>query len=95
VIDIDLETGVFFHKTARGKQCIELLGLNRDGLAAKRREAYRSLCMKIGNRFSNPNNHMAIDETARAVADCRDGKAEFAFVGRKTLVAQKELAQLL
>jgi len=94
-IDIDLGTGVFFHKTARGKQCIELLGLNRDGLAAKRREAYRSLCMKIGNGFSNPNNNEAINETARAVANCRDGKAEFSFVGRKTIAAQKKLAELL
>lgn len=94
-LDIDLETGTFFARTPRGQQCIELLGLNREGLMAKRREAYRSLCMKIGNRFSNPGNRGAIDETARAVADCRDGRAEFSFVGRKTIAAQKKLAQLL
>jgi len=94
-IDINLETGVFFHKTERGKQCIDLLGLNRERLVEKRREAYRSLCMKIGNQFINPTSKLVRRETARAVRDCKDGTAEFSFVGRKTLAAQRKLAKLL
>lgn len=52
-VDINLQTGIFVPKTERGKQCIQLLGLNREKLAEKRRDLYRALCLQIGNALSN------------------------------------------
>ena len=50
-LTFDGNTGIIGYKTARGRACVELLGLNRDGLPEERKDTYKSVVAKAQSAF--------------------------------------------
>lgn len=97
-IDLDVDTGLLFAKTPRGQTCIDVLGLNRDGLPEARRDAYDNILARAGEQNSALRNNDAA--SAQKHADFllmhKSGKAPLSMAGRKALekVRQLLMAQL-
>jgi hypothetical protein len=85
-LELDIETGIIIGLTERGRKCIEILDLNRDGLMEKRRDLYRSL-----KRFWNDVFTTQLVEAAERKQNVDDlsahkhGKREYTLVARKAI----------
>ena len=85
----DPETGILGAKTARGQACIDILGLNREGLPEARRNVYFNVLARAGDQNSAMRNgdtkatklHLDYLITHKA------GRAEYSMAGRAAIEA--------
>jgi 5-methylcytosine-specific restriction endonuclease McrA len=83
----DADTGILAGKTPRGKLCIELLDLNRDGLPEARLNVYTSLKARIFVAI-NSLQFNALDQflaNVKVMNAYKRGEEEYACAGRKAL----------
>lgn len=93
----DAQTGLLIDKTPRGKMCIDLLGLNREGLAKERRKIYLSVLAFIKTSIEsirkrdlqNVSNYLAIIESYK------QGSEAYSWAGQVALKDQRAAMQEL
>lgn len=84
--DID-ETGVIGGRTDEGRKCIDLLGLNRDGLIEKRQTTYLQVQALAANSTAAAANGAAesLLIQLKTLIRYQSGELEYSFVGRRAL----------
>lgn len=89
----DKDTGVLGWKTARGEACIEMLGLNREGMPEARSSVYKALEARMG-RALDALNFRRLDVFQEVLAEMnafKRGEKEFSCAGRKALEDHMEV----
>ena len=85
-LEVDLETGIFLHKTKRGKACIEVFGLNARAGLVQQRLHHVNLLQDQAKLFQFCPGDIRlwkrVDEKMNAV---REGSDEFSAFGRAAL----------
>ena len=86
-IKFDPDTGVVFSDTPEGKTCIEVLGLNREGLPEARRDVYENVIARAGEQNSALRNGdvKSLDKHTDYLLKHKRGEAEYAMAGRAGL----------
>jgi len=99
-IRFDAETGLLIDKTPRGKLCIDLLGLNREGLAKERRKIYlfvRGL-IKTSMQQIRDRDLKSLADQLDIIERYKQGSESYSWAGRVALraerAAMKELKKL-
>lgn len=90
-------TGVIFWKTRRGRACVELLDLNREGLPEARRQAYTSAVSDAVAAivFLNQGDQAAAKQRLDDLEAYRDGTRPYSLAGRRAIRDRRaELKQL-
>jgi len=84
---LEPETGVLFGKTPRGRACVELLDLNREGMLEERKRTYYQVRSQLLMVFSSlmARNLQEVNRQLEYLADYRRGKAPFSCAGRKAI----------
>ncbi|MDD5761123.1 MAG: hypothetical protein PHP88_01250 [bacterium] len=82
--EFDEKTGILGSKTPRAKACLEILGLNRDGLIEGRQDAYRSVLARASQTPNMTTENSILDELSFLEA-YRRGEKPYALAGRKAL----------
>jgi len=97
---LDVETGLLIDKTPRGKMCIDLLGLNREGVAKERRKIYllvRGL-VKTSLQQIRDRDLKSLAAQLEIIEDYKQGSESYSWAGREALraerAAMKELKRL-
>jgi hypothetical protein len=83
-LGLDTKTGLLFHKSDRGKFCIEKLDLNREGLPEERRKRYteaRLRMISVTSHLQYNRGDEATEELNELLAFSR-GTAELSWAGR-------------
>jgi uncharacterized protein (TIGR02646 family) len=86
---INLETGVLFGKTTRGKTCIEVLGLNRDKLREGRKEHAWSIRARWLVATRPQASERERERASQYLVECFEGRRPF------TLTARAQLERLI
>lgn len=84
-LDFDPVTGKVHGKTERGKETVELLGLNRDGLPEDRRDACMAVLRYFGDIMKAIVNNQQDEDADRKLQAVDDGSAEYAAICRQAL----------
>ncbi|HYK20515.1 MAG TPA: hypothetical protein VEV42_07260 [Pyrinomonadaceae bacterium] len=99
-IRLDPETGLLIDKTARGKLCIDLLGLNREALARERRKIYllvRGL-IKTSLQQIRARDLKSLTDQLEIIEAYKQGRESYSWAGQVALKAEraamKELRRL-
>lgn len=93
----DPQTGVIFWKTRRGRACVELLDLNREGLPEARRRAYTSAVSDAVAAivFLNEGDQAAAKQRLDDLDAYRVGTRPYSLAGRRAIRDRRaELKQL-
>lgn len=93
----DRQTGVIFWKTRRGRACVELLDLNREGLPEARRQAYTSAVSDAVAAivFLNEGDPAAAKQRLDDLEAYRAGTRPYSLAGRRAIRDRRaELKQL-
>lgn len=91
------EMGVLGWKTPRGKACIEMLGLNREGMPEARSGVYRALegrMMMLLNALIL-RQWGVVDDVLEEMSAFQQGKKEFSCAGRKACEDHREVNERL
>jgi hypothetical protein len=95
-LDMDVETGVLFHKSERGHICIKILDLNREGLPEARMSVYEDVLLRAGD-FQRALLNAEKKRSARQEAvllSYKTGLAEYSLAGRKALETYKNAIRI-
>lgn len=99
-ISFDADTGLLIDKTPRGKLCIELLGLNREGVAKERRKIYllvRGL-IKTALQQIRDRDLQSLHHQLEIIEAYKQGSESYSWAGQAALQAEraamKELKRL-
>jgi hypothetical protein len=90
-LEYDVRTGLLIGRTERGQKCIDLLGLNRDGLVELRRRQYVATLAHVRmvqNAVGTGEADLAADLLDHAQG-CKDGTRPFSLAGRVALREEK------
>jgi hypothetical protein len=84
---LDPETGILAGLTPRGRACVELLDLNREGLPEARRQVYEDVRLRLATASmsqgaGDPN---AAIRHVKYLSDYKRGKAPYSCAGRKAI----------
>lgn len=85
---LDPETGVLAGLTPRGRACVELLDLNREGMPEERKQVYDSAQLHLAMVASasvNAENSQAASRSMGYLIDYHRGKAAFSCAGRQAI----------
>jgi hypothetical protein len=91
---LDTATGIMGYLTERGRVCIDLFGLNREGMPEARRERYRSVCALLAEAGHSASLEQLMD-TLKILRTYKDGSAELSLAGRLALHERGEFLRLL
>lgn len=98
-LGIDVNTGVIYalDENEKGKACIEVLDLNREGLPEVRRKVYTQLLTRIQAALMAAffKQWDVFQENFNAITDFQTGKEEYSLAGKKALEGQDDLRQAL
>lgn len=86
-LELDPATGIMLAKTKRGKVCIELLDLNREGLPEERKQVHRGVLLRVVAARGGLDHGELVDasELIHDLQRYRDGSAMYARAGRLAL----------
>jgi hypothetical protein len=99
-IKFDPDTGLLLDKTPRGKLCIELLGLNREGVARERRKIYLLVRGLVQTSLQQIRDRdlKSVPEQLKIIEDYKEGRESYSWAGQEALRAEraalKELKRL-
>lgn len=96
-IMLDAETGVLIDKTPRGKQCIDLLGLNREGVAKERKKIYlfvRGL-IKTSLQQIRERDLQNLTDQLEIIEAYKRGTESYSWAGQAALKAERAALQEL
>jgi hypothetical protein len=93
----DPQLGVLAGRTKRGKLCVELLDLNREGLPEERKDIYISTVSNLARAVSawRERNLAEFLELLRIINAYLEGKKPYSLAGRKALEDRPELLREL
>lgn len=93
----DANTGLLIDKTPRGKLCIDLLGLNREGLSRERKKIYLSVVAFIRTAIENIRERdlQSLSENLAIIESYRKGTEAYSWAGRVALKDQQSLLREL
>lgn len=98
-LGIDVNTGVIYavDDHERGKTCIDVFDLNREGLPETRRRVYTQLLTRIQAALMAAffRQWDVFQENFDAILDFQTGKEEYSLAGKKALEGQNDLRQAL
>jgi hypothetical protein len=91
-IRFDAETGLLIDKTPRGRLCIDLLGLNREGVAKERRKIYllvRGL-IKTSLQQIRDRDLQSLADQLDIIEAYKQGSESYSWAGQVALKAERE-----
>lgn len=81
-LGLDIETGVIFGKTVRGKKTVEILDLNREGLPEERRQRYLQVMAVAMSAQLETQDAVRLRSWLELLETYRDGIASYSWPGR-------------
>lgn len=92
--EFDEKTGILGGKTPRAKACLEILGLNRDGLIEGRQDAYKNVLARASLALNLAAENLSLSDLSFLEA-YKKGEKPYALAGRKALkVASTRLKRI-
>lgn len=90
-LSFDATTGLLIDKTQRGKLCIDLLGLNREGLAKERKKIYLSVLafVKTSIESIKQRDMQNVSDNLAIIESYKTGKEAYSLAGRVALKHQR------
>jgi hypothetical protein len=92
-LSLDPQTGLLIDKTPRGKLCIDLLGLNREGLSRERKKAYLSVIAFLNTAIDNikKKDLQSLSDNLSLIESYKLGSEAYSWAGQVALKDQRDL----
>ena len=92
-LSLDPTTGLLIDKTKRGKMCIDLLGLNREGLSEERKKIYLAVIAFLKAAITDIQNSdlQSLSNNLSIIDSYLKGKEAYSCAGRRALQDRKDL----